>query len=217
MNTLSRSPEPEVQVWPSYTDVAFTVILMLLLYLFVQSTVSSQAGAIMVEIKQRQKTMREVVEQSLTEEMRKNVTIDDGVESQSYRFSDQVLFDSGQAELKPSGKQILEAIGRAFKAKVGSYSRIQIEGHTDNIPLHGGGQFPSNWELSSARATSVVRFLQDKCELPPALMSANGYSEHQPYSTNETEAGRALNRRIEIKLFYTVPGMTNRTTGLPAR
>jgi chemotaxis protein MotB len=114
-----------------------------------------------------------------------------------------VLFDSGQAKLKQSGQEILSHMAHVFSTKVGTYSQIQVEGHTDDRPIHTA-EFDSNWELSSERATSVVRFLQDNSSLDPKLMSATGYSQYRPLSLANTDRDRQLNRRIEVVLVYTL-------------
>jgi chemotaxis protein MotB len=200
MKSLLSLPDSDVQVWPSYTDVAMNVILILLLYLFTQVVFASQSMPCQQEIRQRMIAMRQVVEKAIPASLRANVTITEDGNLQRFTFADRVLFDSGQAALKPSGIEILRTIGEVFKTRVGSFSQIQIEGHTDDRPIQVG--FPSNWELSSARATSVVRFLQDTSGLSPDLLSANGYSQYKPVDTNLTDAGRARNRRIEIVLVY---------------
>jgi chemotaxis protein MotB len=78
-----------------------------------------------------------------------------------------------------------------------------VQGHTDNVPITGAlaKRFATNWELSAARATNVVRFLQDQAKLDPTRLSASGYSEFRPRGPNDTEAGRRQNRRIEILLI----------------
>jgi len=79
---------------------------------------------------------------------------------------------------------------------------ISIAGHTDNVPIGPDlvKQYPTNWELSAARATSVARYLQDRSGIDPRLISATGYGQYQPIESNKTEKGRARNRRIEIVL-----------------
>jgi len=81
--------------------------------------------------------------------------------------------------------------------------RIQIEGHTDNVPIVSAlkKRFPTNWELSTARATEVVRYLQEQGGLDPKLLSATGYAEYQPVAANDTDEGKRKNRRIEIVLL----------------
>lgn len=202
MKPLLGSHEPDVQVWPSYTDVMMNVTLILLFYLFVQSTISSQTSAGMVEIKQQQTRLRQSVEEIVPATMRKDLTITEDGNLQKYTFADRVLFASGQAKLSPLGEELLDLIGRAFKQQVGSFSKIQIEGHTDDQPIRVG--FPSNWELSSARATSVVRFLQDRAGLDPSLLSATGYSQYHPVESHDSDEARARNRRIEVVVVYSV-------------
>jgi chemotaxis protein MotB len=200
MRAFLRSPDSEVQVWPSYTDVAMNIILILLLYLFTQIVFASQAIPCQQEILVRQTKMRQAVEQALDQSQRSSVTINEDGSNQHYTFADRILFESGQSTLTDEGKEVLKSIGGVLEAQVGAFSRIQIEGHTDDRKIHGSES--GNWELSSARATAVVRFLQDASELKPELLSATGYSQYRPVDTNDSETGRARNRRIEIVLVY---------------
>lgn len=116
----------------------------------------------------------------------------------SINVVDKVFFDSGQAEIKEAGLKVLTKVGKALEAI--KEKKIQIVGHTDNVPIQGqlAKKFPTNWELSSARAIAVVRFLQEKVGIEGSLVSAVAYSEYQPVASNETSEGRSLNRRIEI-------------------
>lgn len=113
--------------------------------------------------------------------------------------SDQILFDSGSPAVKTSGMAALMKIA-AVLAKVQD-RRVDVEGHTDNVPLAGelAKVFPTNWELSAARATNVVRFLEQN-GVPPGRMAAVGKSMHRPVAQNTTAKGRQQNRRIEIVL-----------------
>ena len=114
--------------------------------------------------------------------------------------AEQLFFDSGRATLKDTGKQVLQKVADSLK----SYEdkAIRIVGHTDNVPISGGLQkvFPSNWELSAARATTVVRFLQDN-GIPPERLVATGRAEYAPVAPNDSAEGRQKNRRIEITLI----------------
>ena len=111
---------------------------------------------------------------------------------------EKILFDSGRTEIKPRGLEILRRVGGILKGVRDKV--IRIEGHTDSVPIGGALQvrFATNWELSAARATVVARFLQDKVGLDPSRLSATGYGEHRPVAPNDTNEGRAQNRRIEI-------------------
>jgi chemotaxis protein MotB len=113
---------------------------------------------------------------------------------------DEVLFDSGESALKPEGIAILGKIGGVLKKTEGR--TIEVQGHTDNVPIRGAlaQRFPTNWELSAARATNVVRFLQDEAGVDPTGLSAAARSEYQPRASNDTDEGRRQNRRIEILL-----------------
>jgi chemotaxis protein MotB len=127
---------------------------------------------------------------------------------------DEVLFDSGESALKPAGITILKKVGGVLKKTEGR--SIQVQGHTDNVPIRGAlaQRFPTNWELSAARATNVVRFLQDEVGVDPSVLSATARSEYQPRASNETEEGRRQNRRIEILLG---PGGSASPTPVPTK
>ena len=115
-------------------------------------------------------------------------------------FIDKILFDSGSVEINQKGKKILLVVADSVRAH--RVQNLLVEGHTDNMPLGPTlkERFPSNWELSAARAAAVVRFLQKKGRLQPERLSARGYSYFRPVASNETKEGRHQNRRIEIIL-----------------
>lgn len=108
-----------------------------------------------------------------------------------------VLFDSGRADINPRGNKALKTIAEVLAQL--EKRRFQVEGHTDNRPINSV-QFPSNWELSSARAIAVVRLLI-ATGVKPQNLSAAGYGEYQPRADNSTEEGRMQNRRIEIVML----------------
>jgi chemotaxis protein MotB len=113
---------------------------------------------------------------------------------------DKILFDSGEAQISKRGETVLAKMG-AVLAQIDD-KQVQVSGHTDNTPMGGklAAQFPSNWELSSARAINVVRFLAEKANVPAQRLVASGYGEYHPIASNKTSSGRARNRRIEILL-----------------
>jgi chemotaxis protein MotB len=115
--------------------------------------------------------------------------------------ADKIFFDSGSAEIKESGTAVLKKVGEALALYPDKI--IRVVGHTDTIPLTKLAQtvYPTNWELSVARATTVVRFLQDVCGIAPERLVAAGRGPYQPIATNRTPAGRQKNRRIEIILL----------------
>ena len=111
-------------------------------------------------------------------------------------LSDTVLFKSGVARISEEAIPILEKVGSIITKTA---CDIQIEGHTDNLPINTGG-FPSNWELSTARAVNVLRYFFEKAKIPPQKLSAVGYGESRPVFPNDTPQHRAGNRRVEILL-----------------
>ena len=114
---------------------------------------------------------------------------------------DKILFPSRSTEISKEGKQILNKVVSIIKNV--KDKRIQIEGHTDNVPIVSDlrNRYPTNWELSTGRATEVVRYLQEKGGIDPHLLSATGYGEYQPVAPNNTEDGKHKNRRIVIVLL----------------
>jgi len=114
--------------------------------------------------------------------------------------TDQVLFEAGQATLQPDGTAILNLVATALGQIP---NRISIEGHTDSRPI-STSRFPSNWELSTARATSVLRYLIDVHHLDPARLSAAGFADTRPIDDNSTVAGAERNRRVEVVVLADV-------------
>lgn len=114
--------------------------------------------------------------------------------------TDEVLFELGSADLRPQGRTLLDGLGPAL---AGVPNAIGVEGHTDNLPITGA-RFPSNWELSTARATTVVRYLADVARLAPSQLSASGYADQRPVAPNDTTANRARNRRVEVVVLSTL-------------
>jgi chemotaxis protein MotB len=113
---------------------------------------------------------------------------------------DKILFPSGSTQISKEGKQVLDKVVSILKDV--KDKRIQVEGHTDNVKIVSDlkKRYPTNWELSTARATEVVRYLQTG-GIDPGLLSATGYGEYQPIAPNDTDEGRHKNRRIEIVLL----------------
>lgn len=112
-----------------------------------------------------------------------------------------VLFELGRAELRRGAETVLHEVAAALKRVP---NVVAIEGYTDNLPIQTD-EFPSNWELSTRRATTVLRYLVDREGLPPDRFVAVGYGEHRPLFDNRTEEGRARNRRVDIVLLKTAP------------
>lgn len=118
------------------------------------------------------------------------------------RFTNNVLFDSGKANLKTEGFSILNEISNAMSTYNNSIRMIRIEGHTDNLPI-STREFPSNWELSTNRAVNVLRYLIEENNISPKTVSAVGYGEYHPIADNSTEEGRKINRRVDFVINVT--------------
>ncbi len=108
-------------------------------------------------------------------------------------LKDSILFSSGSAETSEQAQKIFDEIAAILK---GYSNPVQVEGFTDNIPINSA-KYPTNWELSSARASAIVKYLTTK-GVAPERLSAVGYGEYQPVASNETDVGRAQNRRVAI-------------------
>jgi chemotaxis protein MotB len=113
--------------------------------------------------------------------------------------SDTVLFEPGQADLRAEGREVVDRLAAAIGRLP---NQLSVEGHTDNVPI--SGRYPSNWELSTARATTVLRELIERHHLDPARLSAAGYAEGRPAATNDTAEGRGTNRRVELVVLADV-------------
>ncbi|KQZ89593.1 hypothetical protein ASD62_10040 [Phycicoccus sp. Root563] len=123
--------------------------------------------------------------------------------------TDRVLFDAGEATLRPEGRKVLDAVAPILKTLP---NELTVEGHTDNVPITG--QFPSNWELSTERATTVLRYVLSR-GVAGSKISASGYADQRPLSSNATAAGRARNRRVAI-VVHALPESTVQTTSKSA-
>ncbi|MCD7825330.1 MAG: flagellar motor protein MotB [Clostridiaceae bacterium] len=127
-----------------------------------------------------------------------DVTMDDGYSYVMLSLSGGVLFESGSAEIQSGAKQILSRVASILKKY--SDRQIKIEGHTDNVPIHNA-EYPSNLWLSTARATKVLEYLTEQKNVDQTNLEASGRGDVDPIATNDTEAGRAKNRRVEIKIY----------------
>lgn len=138
---------------------------------------------------------REQVEQLISEmELDEYVQIIDEKTSLTLRIDSVILFDLGKADIKESGKETIRKVAKLMKE---INTEITVQGHTDNLPIHTS-LFPTNWELSTKRATNVVLFLVNECSLDPRKLTATGNGEFRPIAPNDTEENRQKNRRIDI-------------------
>lgn len=151
------------------------------------------------EVKEMSSTYQALLGKMKSEIDNGQITISELKGKLTVNMVDAILFDSGKAEVKPDGLLVLQRVIDILKEVSGK--TIRIEGHTDNVQIIGGlaQKYPTNWELSAARAVNVARFLQQR-GIDPLNLNAVAYGEYRPVADNTSEAGRARNRRIEIIL-----------------
>lgn len=154
--------------------------------------------------KQQMEKMQEIYGEVVAESENKhieddlNITIDDGYQYVMLSLSGSVLFDSGSSDIQDDAKPLMNRVGDILKQYSGN--RIEIEGHTDNVPI-STSQFPSNLWLSTARATKVLEYFVDKKGITMKNLTASGRGDVDPVASNKTSSGRARNRRVEIKIY----------------
>lgn len=151
------------------------------------------------QVRQMGRTYEDLLEKMKNEISQGQVTISELRGKLTVNLVDEILFDSGKAEVKPEGVEVLKKVLEVLKTV--QDKAIRIEGHTDNVQIVGKltQRFPTNWELSAARAITVARLLQQE-GIDPTILSATAYGEYHPVAGNDTEEGKARNRRIEIVL-----------------
>ena len=152
------------------------------------------------ELSELEKTRREI-ESSLKDQIaQKDIKLEEIEGKLKVTFVDKILFDSGSVMIKPKGQEVLLKLAESFRDN--KNQNIAVEGHTDDVQIGSAllDRFPTNWELSTARATAVVRFLQEKGNIEPERLTASGFSFYRAVATNDTPEGRKQNRRIEIIL-----------------
>lgn len=171
-------------------------------------TLKEKIAADQVEIERLQKERESATQKqkTLEEEMRaalesRDVTISQLQGKLTVNILDRILFDSGEAVLKPGGATVLDKVA-AVLAQHPSL-KIHVIGHTDNVPIRSNARsrFASNWELSTARATAAVRYLTETAGVAPDRLGVVGYGEFRPIADNATAEGRARNRRIAITIL----------------
>jgi chemotaxis protein MotB len=126
------------------------------------------------------------------------------IEGDRFVFSSEVLFPPGGAVLSGDGRGEIAKVANILRSVADDIPNeidwvIRVDGHTDNVPLSGAGEYVDNWELSQARALSVVKYMIDFLAIPPDRLAANGFGQYQPVAEGDSEGVRALNRRIELK------------------
>ncbi len=141
------------------------------------------------------------IEESLKSQIEaKEIRIEEMENRLKVTMVDEILFSTGRSRVNPKGREVLRKIADSLRSQTGH--DIVVEGHTDNVPIGPAlkARFDSNWDLSAARAISVVRFFQEQTDLDPTRLSAVAFGPYRPVASNDTAEGRSRNRRIEIIL-----------------
>ena len=139
------------------------------------------------------------------------ITVRADANSITISLADNLLFDSGSADLKGGAQDVLTEVAAALK---GLPNDMRIEGHTDNVPVNSQ-DFATNWELSAARASRVLRFLHDQGGLPSEKLEAAFFAETMPVAPNDRPEGRAQNRRADIVILYPTQEDVERSLAAP--
>ena len=195
-----------LNIWPAFTDVSIAMLLIFLFFLFIQF-VSNSKLILKIRMEKKQNTIQEAFEKRFANEIKQGIiSIERDGNLQRFTFSNKILFRTNEAILQQEGRDILIKVGDLLQdyemdEKLGQlYKSIQIEGHTDNVPIIIPNR--SNWELSSDRAIAVLRLFVDYIGIDPRTLTATGYGEYHPVAQNHPRYGHPKNRRIEIVLVY---------------
>lgn len=202
----NNNEEDNIHRWLiSYSDF-LTLLFTFFVALYALSTVDiTKAEKMTTSLRKVFKVIDEPISfeedrnKAIIEDLRKLLNDISGIKIRSdargvvITFPDALLFSSGSAELKPEAYDALTRIAEKLKEIPG---KVAIEGHTDNVPI-SSSIYKSNWELSAARASSVLHFLLKKGLNPDRFIIA-GYGEYRPVASNDTEDGRSKNRRVEL-------------------
>lgn len=200
-----------IEYWPSYVDILTTVLMVFVLQNFLQTTLNIDSFE-SARLREEQRQLAELMQKEFREETaRHKVTLDDSkLNMLQVRFSEEVLFASGDYHLAPKGREMLGKCARALRSGAGAvdFKQIEVEGHTDKQPLNRSAYPRNNWELSAARAIEVVRFMMER-GISPGKLSAGGYAEFHPVEDSPWQ--QSHNRRIELRVLFATPDQ------LPAR
>lgn len=197
--------DTEVNFWPAMIDMLTSLLMFFLLIHFVQNNVNPASLASEVA-RQKQQQFNAVFDREFAGDVaRGDIQVLSDVNLLQITFGEEILFPSGEYVLQPRGEAILRRLARVVHEVDASsstplYDQLQIEGHTDARRLRRRSEYPrDNWELSSARALNVLRFLTERTEPPldRKTMSANGYADTRPRGRRS-----AANRRIEIRFYF---------------
>lgn len=186
--------------WSVLSDLAITIVLVLVLFIVLQFVQTFRERVINAELARRQGIVRDAIRVSVADQW--EIRVDSlAPDRQRITFSTEVLFRSCRADLRSEGERMLKALGQVLSGQERFFEAVQVEGHTDRRPIRAQGtdcEFRSNWDLSSARATRVVTLFADDSLISQSKLSAIGRAEFHPVDSLALDP----NRRIELILQY---------------
>ena len=189
--------------WPAMLDLITSTLMVFMLVTTLELAFGSDDLEASLTRSRQEQFLKGFRQEFALEIDRKVIRIERHLDFIQIMFSDGVLFSLGDYHLRTTGQQLVTRCASVFAiSQAGDYEQIQVEGHTDDVPLNRSIYPSNNWELSTARALSVVEYLSRVGPSFARVLSANGYSSNRPVASNATQAGRDLNRRIEIRLFF---------------
>lgn len=192
-----------INYWPAMIDMLTSLLMFFLLIYFVEHNFSSASAELAIARQKQAQFAGELQREFSREIAAGQVAYTADLKLLQVRFGEGVLFRPGEHELLPQGRRLLGRLAGVFggldERGAQLYEQIQIEGHTDDVPARRRDYPHDNWELSTARATSVLRYLTRGARQPleEGRMSVNGYADNRPVSRD-----RDLNRRIEIRIYF---------------
>lgn len=163
----------------------------------------NQSTSQTVQLESMEKLKEELQKEIGKGKLSEDVEMEIEVRGLVIRLPDNVLFDSGSAEIKTEALISLKTIGQVLNKKEYENSMIRVEGHTDNVPINSF-KYPSNWELSTARSTNVIKYLIASIKMNSGRLSASGYGEFHPIASNADASGRSKNRRVDIVVLSSI-------------
>ena len=200
----------QINYWPSMLDLVTSALMIFVLITYFQMTFNIE-DLEAFDIREKKEQFKELFNKTFHSELDKKViSYKEKLNFIQITFSDRVLFKRAEysdKQIKSVGVKLLKKVAHLLvEAKKTGYEQIQVEGHTDNVPIEDRKKYPrNNWELSSARATAVMLLLVQHSRLNPKIFSINGYGKYRPLNSNSTIDERALNRRIEILILWQSP------------
>ena len=204
MSLGAPTVDTQVNFWPGMIDMLTSLLMFFMLIYFVQNNMNPANLAAEIA-RQKQQHFSDVFNREFDADIaRGDIRVSSDVNLLQITFGEEILFPSAQYILQPRGEAMLRRLAKVVRTVDTSsqsplYDQIQIEGHTDSTNMHHPTYPRDNWELSSARALNVLRFLTERTDPPldKKTMSANGYADTRPLAKL-----RSRNRRIEIRIYF---------------